>query len=358
MFNVHRVSAILITDHRSPDNTQAIGGGGRPQGQLPGRSLACVEVMGRSVLERTVARLQTSGIEKISVIGDSTSILRDSRDVKMATPTTLNSCWAAAARELAKRAKRGIDTVLLAELGAYVEVDLAAAVQFHHAKNQPATPLYDTRGQLHWWIVNPREVAALSLPLVEHEMATPPAPYFVDGYTNRLADARDLRRLIVDSFLGHCAIVPRGKEIRPGIWTDEGVRVDKQARLVAPAYLGRNTRVQPAAVVGRFSNLERDCLVGEGSVVANASILPRTTIGRGLDVSSALVEGGELVDLSRNVRLRIDDPHLISGAVPVAAYGSGMRELEALDTRQLPETEYSYLLRAAGRLLEVFKGEV
>ena len=157
---------------------------------------------------------------------------------------------------------------------------------------------------------------------------------------------------------GRCSIAPAGREIKPGVWIDEGARLHKTARLVAPSYIGCNTRVQPGAVITRCSNLERNCNVGEGSLVSDATLLPHTMIGRGLDVSTALVEGNDFIDLGRNMSLRIRiqsdfDVPPVKQHVPVY-----IPEYEEAD-RPSADLEYSeYLSRAKGRLFEVFKGGV
>ena len=143
----------------------------------------------------------------------------------------------------------------------------------------------------------------------------PPSDYLTTGYVNRLADARDLRRLVADAFQGRCAIRPRGREVKPGVWIDDGARVHRSARIVAPAYIGRGTRVRAAALVTRFSNLERRCLVDYGTAIEDSSVLPYTHVGRGLDVAHAVVEGSRLVNLSRNVAVTIRDANLIGPTV-------------------------------------------
>ena len=186
---------------------------------------------------------------------------------------------------------------MIAELGAYVEVDLPALLKFHRAKAQPVTSLHDQQGPLGYWMVDAPQVMGsgkFPFPLDEDEMENPPTPFLVDGYVNHLSDVRDFRRLVVDAFMGRCRITPPGREIKPGVWVDEGARIHKTARLVAPAYIGRNTGVQAGSVVTRFSNLEHDCNVGEGSLVADTSILPHTVIGRGLDISAAVVDGNDM----------------------------------------------------------------
>jgi hypothetical protein len=73
--------------------------------------------------------------------------------------------------------------------------------------------------------------------------------------------------------------------------------------------------VRAAALVTRFSNLERRCLVDYGTAIEDSSVLPYTHVGRGLDVAHAVVEGSRLVNLSRNVAVTIRDANLIGPTV-------------------------------------------
>jgi NDP-sugar pyrophosphorylase family protein len=327
-------------------------------------SFACAELFGQSVLERTVARFKKSGLRNISVVAASDCIsFHETNEVRIAIPKRAEDRWSIVKRTLLKDVQRGIETVLVAELGAYVELDLPAALQFHRAKAQPVTPIQDDHGSLSYWIVDATRVFSspdFSFPPDEDRIINAPVPYVVRGYVNRLANPRDFRRLITDAFLGRCSIAFSGREVKPGVWIDEGARLHKTARLVAPSYVGCNSRVQPGAVITRCSNIERNCTVGEGSLVSDASLLPHTMIGRGLDVSSALVDGNDFIDLGRNVSLRIEDPNLISSVPPVKQAPVYRPEYEEADRpSQDADLEYSeYLSRAKGRLLEVFKGEV
>ncbi len=362
------LSAILVTGNRYSSTTSSadFAQGVQQQRQPESVSLACVDILGQSVLDRTVARLRGTRVAHIFVVASPhCPCLPQTRGVKVTLAEQLAARWSEAQRILKKQARRGIDTLLIAHLGAYAEFDFDRALNFHRAQGQPVTPLHDHTGELGYWFVETEWVKSTdfhALPF-SHAVVRRSVPYLVDGYINRLANAHDFRRLVVDAFLGRCSITPRGREIRPGVWVDQDVQLHKTARVVAPAYLGRNTSVHPFAVITRFSNLEHRSQVGEGSVVANASVLPHTMIGRGLDVSAALVDGNEWVDLRRNIALQIPDPNLISNAavtrpaapLPRAEHEAPERDLQPAELN----LEYpGYLGRAAGRLLEVFKDEI
>ena len=328
-------------------------------------SLACVELFGQSALERMVVRFRQAGLRSVSVIASSDCLsLYETKEVRITVPKISEDRGALLKRMLLRDLQRGIDTVLVAEVGAYVEIDLPAALQFHRTIAQPITPIHDAHGCLAYWIVDVPRVLAnpdFSLPLDENTLINAPAPWLEHGYVNRLETPRDFRTLVIDSFLGRCSIKPSGREVKPGVWVEGGARVHKTARLVAPCYVGSDARVQAGAVITRCSNLERNCEVGEGSLVFDASLFPHTMVGRGLDISTAIVDRVDFVDLARNVSLHIQDPNLISDVPPqkqhVPAY---LPEYEGagLHGSDLAPESSQYLSRAKGRLLEVFKGEV
>ena len=108
---------------------------------------------------------------------------------------------------------------------------------------------------------------------------------------------------------------PRGNEIKAGVWIDEGAQVHKQARIVPPAYVGKNTKVGPASLITRSSSIERDCNVEYGTVIEDSSILAGTYIGTGLDVTHSVVCGNMLVHLNQNLVMEINDEILIGNNV-------------------------------------------
>src|SRR6266850_231674 len=360
-----RVSAVLVLNDR-PLSAESIGKFASPKrDEFCKRSLSCVEILGQSLLERTVARLRNAGVQAISVIGGTDlSSLPSHRDLEVTIANRPTERWSAAQRTVISHRANGFDIVLMVGLGAYMEVNVADVVRFHLAHGKPLTQLEDNQGSLDFWVVDSNWFSTAAngctLPFRYGEFPGLPVPCRVSGYVNRLQEARDLRRLVLDAFLSRCEITPRGREVRPGIWIDDAARVHKSARLVAPLYLGYSTKIGPSAVITRFSNLERRCQVGAGTVVESATILPYTVLGSGLEVSGAVVDGNRFVDLERNIALQIEDPRLIRDATPSPWFPPAHRgsELQPNRGNEVPDYGYSqYLSRAAGRLSEVlFKG--
>jgi NDP-sugar pyrophosphorylase family protein len=286
------------------------------QEYLEGNPIASIEVLGQSILQRTIGRLQSEGVTEIAVVsaGKIASLL-DQRPER-GTVYGLGDAWSAAQPRLGKYFESGCDSVLLIRLGAYVELELTQLLQFHREQRQEITPVYDGEGPVDYWLLDAslhRPTNFIDPVVAKISVAADVAPFRTSGYVNRLADARDLRQLVADSFLGRCQIRPNGIQKKPGVWVDQGAQIHRRARLVAPAYIGRNVKVQSDALITRCSSLERGCEVGYGTVVEDASILAGTYLGAGLDVTHAVVSGSMLVNLRHDVALQINDPQLLSG---------------------------------------------
>ena len=163
-------------------------------------SLACVDVFGQSVMQRTINRLERAGVRATSVITTPDCVaFSANKNVAITITEKPADRWCAAERTLKKEAQRGVDTFLIAELGAYVELDLQDALRFHKAKGQPITCIHDSHGPLCFWLVDAAQVIAsgkFPFPLDEEELEHPPIPYLVDAHVNRLSDAREFRQFL------------------------------------------------------------------------------------------------------------------------------------------------------------------
>lgn len=352
------VSAILVIGDRIPC-TGTTGEFACSEARGATSSITCVEILGQSVLDRTVARLRNAGIRTISIVaGRDHTFFPSTRSVEITVADRLFERWSAAQRTVREHGSEGIETVFVIGLGAYMEFNVADILEFHRTQGMALTQLEDSQGPLDFWIVDSSwfttAATDCTLPFRYGEFPGLPIPCPMSGYVNRLADARDLRRLVLDAFLSRCEIRPGGREVRPGIWVDDGARLHKFTRLVAPIYLGRSVKVEPSAVITRFSNLERHCQVGGGTVVDGSSVLPHTVLGGGLDVSHAVVDGNIFIDLGRNVAVQIDDRNLIRRTAP-RKWRAPAQPHRGKDSFELDYLKH--LSRAAGRASEVlFKG--
>jgi hypothetical protein len=282
---------------------------------LSGCPLPCLEILGRSMLARTIETLRDAGVCPITLVGTEdiaqrTGVLPGDAEICLARGR--EDALRMAARKMDEHFAGGVRTVLLQKLGAYVEYNLADMLQFHEGLASTICRSADAEGPLDLWLVE-EEMASLAGPNLDWESQH---AHWYRGcqYVNRLRSVRELRRLVVDVLHSRCAIKPTGTEVRSGVWMDEQAHVHREARVVSPAYIGRCAKVQASALITRSSSLERDCEVGEATVVEDSTILPDTNLGRWLDVSHAVVDGNTFVDLRSEVAVEIADSALVGRA--------------------------------------------
>ena len=313
------VSAILVVGHDSPTHSQELDS---PEtGTLAGAPLACLEVLGASVVERTAQTLRHAGVPVVTVVmADEFSHhlgTMDGAEIRpVPAPTDL---WSAAECVLREHIHHGVGSILLARLGCYAEFDLPDLIRFHRDSKAGITTLDKDGGTLEAWLIEAREVHNMSrigLPrLLASEKEVRVANYPLQGYVSKLETAADLRRLAKDSLDGRSSITPRGQQVQSGIWLDEDVQIRRNARVVAPAYVGRGVILRGGALVAGSSVVERGCDIGEATMIIDASILAETRVGRGLNVAHAVVDGGHLVPLKHHVTLDIHDARLLGRTV-------------------------------------------
>jgi len=318
-----KTAAILVLGSPAPaysflasDNGQASG----CSGDIAGIPLSCIEILGASILQRTMQRFADADVDSFTILADASLL----KVVKLANVmpgwlVKVNSfqgdadVWPAIERSLQIDFANEINNVFLIKLGAYAEFDPNAVLQFAQNNNdQAAVRVYDTLGSVGIWLF--KQSANLEAAAKEFQnqgQDSSMKTYFFDGYVNRLSRMQDLRRFVMDVFQSRCSAYPQGNEVRPGVWIDDGAQVHKQARIVPPAYIGKNTRVGPASLITRSSSIERDCNVDYGTVVEDSCVLAGTYIGTGLDVTHSVVCGNMLIHLNQNLVMEINDEILI-----------------------------------------------
>jgi len=269
---------------------------------------AGVEVLGKAPVAR-VADALSEVCDLVSVIA---SPAVGQMGAHSESPTQVDLCFEGLR-------KKGCAAVLIARCGAYFEIDIASMLAFHQEHDLEATRAFVDDGALDVWIVDPLVVPAYSW-LFSPSAGARSAVYHSQAYANRLQSAGDFRRLVLDGFHSHCHVRPEGTEIKPGIWVSEGAQIERSARIVAPAFIGRDVQISEECLITRGSNVERNSRIDFGTAVENSSILPNTYVGIGLDLSHSIVDGRNLFNLQHNVSLEITDPVVLRES---AARGRG-----------------------------------
>jgi hypothetical protein len=312
------IGAIIIATVEEPAISTALGIG--EQHAVVKGPLGCVEIMGRSVVERMVERFLEADVERVSVLTDARvalPLLRQSWD--RVAVDDVDDIGCGLSRTLKDYSERGIEFVFVAHANLYAECDLIDWIWFHRGTHKPITRACDRNGGLDFWVADCTRSQGVEIFLLPEEKKRFDGPsYFISGYVNQVTTPWDLRRLVTDVFRRRCEMRPPGKEIRPGVWVEAGARIHRRARIVAPAYIGRGAQVREDTLITRCSNLESSCYIDYGTVIEDSSILTNSYIGIWLDVTHAVVSGNKLANVGRNVVLNISDSNVIRENMAIA----------------------------------------
>ena len=289
---------------------------------VAGQPIGTLDVLGRPLAYHVAEHLRSAGVEEICALSTSerpSGFYRAADQGKAVhwIQSNQQDLWRSAEQLFGEYAQSGAELLVVWKLGAYAEVNLDSAMQFHLDQQARITRLHDAEGPLGVFIISAsrRNDAAF---LFRHQLEgfrTPASEYLLDCYVNRLRGAHDLRQLTLDAFNQHIKIKPAGKEMRPGVWVADGARIERGARILAPAFIGARSKIRASAVITRGSAIERHTEVDCGTVVEASNVLPFTYLGAGLDVAHAIVGYSRLAHLRRNIEVEVADPKLV-GMLP------------------------------------------
>ena len=291
--------------------------------QFAGTSLAVTEVFGRPALYHAVRHLQRQNVSEIAVISEATLPTFDARREPAGVSYTVAEgaqLWRAAENAFNELAQSGAEEIVVVRMGAYVEPDLDSLLQAHLDNGTHATRAMHRGKALDVFVLTAsrRNDAAYLFRHQLGETRTRCGQWRFQGYYNALETPQNLRCLSVDALLHENGIEPDAKEVRPGVWVARGARLHPRARVLAPAYIGESAKIRANALVTRCSVIEQHAEIDYGTVVEDATVLPHTYIGPGLDITRSVVGSCRVASLDHNVEVEIDDPRLLR-AMPASA---------------------------------------
>lgn len=299
------VGAIVVGE--SGESKDAFAASAAPPMLTNQRAFARVELLGRSVLDRSVDSLRAAGLPSVSVI------TRDGRPNEPDGNTLSLSAfdpWPEVNQETASLREQGLEALLIAVAGPYVEFHPGDMFQFQREQGVPVVRACDDSGELPIWVIALEQLPD-GVEVKNYLEASNPAVFPVEGYVNRLENAAEVRRLICDGLTGQCRLRPAAFEVKPGIWIAQGAEVERSARIVAPAFLGSGVTVADQCLITRGTNLETNSQVDYGTVVEDSSVLSNTYVGIGLDLSHSIVDGSELMNTRHGIKFNVSDPAIL-----------------------------------------------
>ncbi len=304
-----------------------------PAETIAGVPIALFDVLGKPVFQRALEQISRCGVAATTLVTDLPSLasgLFEKPAGAKHVESGAEQFWRAAENAFSEHVQAGAEAVLVLRIGPYFELNPDELLQFHFDQRNRVTPVVDATGEsLSAFVLSAsrRNDAAFLFRHRLQQMRVPDTSYVCRGYCNRLRHAADLRRLAVDGLLGTTGIVPAGRQLKPGVWVGDGARIQRGARLLAPAFIGRRVKVRAAAVITRCSAVEHHSEIDCGTVVENSTVLPYTYLGAGLDANHSVLGLKRLAHLRRGIEVEITDPKLLGmrpTSAPVRALSSAL----------------------------------
>ena len=109
------------------------------------------------------------------------------------------------------------------------------------------------------------------------------------------------------------------REVQPGVFVGLRSQVHKDARLVAPCWIGANVRIDDRAVIGPRAIVEESAYVDEGAEISASVIGPQTYVGVLTEVRDSFAWGRQLLNLQNGSRLEVPDSFLLRELAPEPA---------------------------------------
>lgn len=258
-------------------------------------------VLGKTVLDRWVERVQGLGVDLLSVIDRDSSA--NSRIHTMVD-------WA----------KGGVEQILLILLGSYAEVDLMDVLRFHHEGQNRITRVFDPVGPLGISLLDRDTVLKSNADGNDLGPGNKSTRYDFLGYAVRLSSPSAYRKLVEDALEGKCAVQPNGLEAGGCVWTHPTAHIDPSVRLEGACYIGAYARLNPGVVIGSGSSVEHNCDIDIGTTLEHASVLPNTYVAPGLCVRNSIIDGARLEHLERGISVDLGALGLSARKKPIARY--------------------------------------
>jgi len=278
------------------------------------------EILGKSLLDRTLTKLQQFGIAQHTIISEEAELL------PRRTLSHGIDEWEGA---VANYVREGIDLLLFQRISTYSDVDFMQLLRFHLENENPVTQAYASDGPLDVVLVDASRLRGIPGAIRRSfgTLLAQQARFMYRGYVNRLARPQDFYRLIDDGLRGRCKLRPIGVESKEWVWQGADAHIDASAIVSGPAFIGAGASIGACCKVASGSSIERDCEVDCGTVVEQSWVTQETYLGVALDVRRAIVTASKLFHLDRNVEVEIGDRHLIGAAGKPAAIFAGLGSL-------------------------------
>lgn len=137
------------------------------------------------------------------------------------------------------------------------------------------------------------------------------------GYWRAISNVEHYRLANTDLLDGKIrGLKPAGEEISPAIWVDPGVNIDPLATLKPPVRLGRGSRIERDAVIGSGTVLGEEVHIRRGAEITGSVVLERSRVGLATNLKNVVVNGNEMAGEALSTSTHVDDPEILELLTP------------------------------------------
>jgi len=109
------------------------------------------------------------------------------------------------------------------------------------------------------------------------------------GYWCDIGNLQQYRQAHFDILDGKVQVEIPGKQIKPGIWAEDGVEIDPEAILEGPCFIGSHSKVEKGVRVGSHSVLGSHAWVDEGGTIKRGILWEHSYVGKGAQIRGAVL---------------------------------------------------------------------
>jgi NDP-sugar pyrophosphorylase family protein len=104
-----------------------------------------------------------------------------------------------------------------------------------------------------------------------------------------------------------------GTERQPGIWISRNVVIHPSAELVAPLYIGPNSRINSGVKLGPNAVISGECIVDTKTTIEHSLVIAGSYIGESLELNKAVVDRNLLINVRLGTSIDIRESFLLGG---------------------------------------------
>ncbi|MGM0410163.1 MAG: sugar phosphate nucleotidyltransferase [Bacillota bacterium] len=136
----------------------------------------------------------------------------------------------------------------------------------------------------------------------------------LEGYWNDIGSISDYYKTNKDFLLGKINLdINQGREVAKGIFLEDGVKIANSAKIKAPTYIGKNTKIAKGVKINS-SIIGSNSVIKENTSIKNSLFWSNNIISKNAEIRSSLIAKGVKVEEG----VRIYDQSIIGEFVKIA----------------------------------------